>query len=92
MITDKEAISKAVDYLKSLSSEQSGELLSNPDQDSIKLEEVRQAGDEWIVVLGYTVNPSKEISWLDTIREHFKEIVIDGKRGMVTAMRNPTLA
>ena len=92
MINDKQAIEKAAEYLKSLSSELSGDLLDHPER--IRLESVQQLGDEWIIVLSYLPKSTNGQSGWDKVLEgvrRFKDFIVNSN-GKVTAMKDPTLA
>jgi len=91
MITDKDAIEKAAAYLKSLSSELSGNLLDSPER--IRLESIEQTKREWLIVLSYFTKATKhKPEWVNVLEgvRRFKEFTVNTK-GQVIAMKDPTL-
>ncbi|HZK76981.1 MAG TPA: hypothetical protein VFD13_08745 [Candidatus Kapabacteria bacterium] len=92
MISDKEAIEKAAEYLNSLSSGLSGDLLDHPVR--LKLESIQQIGEEWVIVLSYLAKSNKnQPDWVNALEgvRRFKEFTVNGS-GKVMAMKDPTLA
>jgi hypothetical protein len=91
MITDKEAIEKAAEYLNSLSSELSGGLLDHPER--VRLESIKQNNGEWHIVLSYFTKATKrKPEWVNVLEgvRRFKEFTVNAK-GQIVAMQDPTL-
>ncbi len=91
MISDKEAIEKAADYLKSLSSELPGGLLDRPER--VRLESIKQNNGGWEIVLSYFTKATKrKPEWVNVLEgvRRFKEFTVNAK-GQIVAMQDPTL-
>ena len=91
MISDKAAIEKAAEYLESLSTELSGNLLDHPQR--IRLESIQQKDGEWVILLSYFTKASKrQPEWVNVLEgvRRFKEFTVTSK-GQVISMKDPTL-
>jgi hypothetical protein len=94
MIKSEAAIDTAVAFLKKLKPEYLG---SGSAPDNIRLETIQLSGNEWYVLLRYTISippigeniaKNQLLEALST-RNYFKEFEIDAESGEVIAMRNP---